>query len=54
MKLKTVTWWEYSCPDCETSNALPNPPFPATSTCRECGRTWDVQKLRAAGYITLQ
>jgi transposase-like protein len=52
--MKTVSWWEYDCPDCDTSNALSNPPFPATHTCRECGRTWDVQKLRAAGLVTLQ
>jgi DNA primase large subunit len=54
MKMKTVSWWEYDCPECDTSNALPNPPFPATHYCRECGRLWDVHKLRVAGFITLQ
>ena len=43
--------WMYACPDCDTTNALPHPPFPALHTCRECGRTWDVQKLWAAGYL---
>lgn len=54
MPMKIVKWWEYDCPECDTSNALPDPPFPATHTCRECGRSWNVQKLRAANYIALQ
>ena len=47
-------YWVYLCPDCEASNTLPAPPFPAMSTCRECGRTWDVQKLVKAEYVALQ
>jgi len=54
MTTKILSWWEYDCPECETSNALPNPPFPASHTCRECGRSWNVQKLNAKGYIALQ
>lgn len=53
MKTKTIAWWEYECPDCDASNALPDPPFPQTHTCRECGRSWDVQKLNQKNYITL-
>ena len=54
MKTKTIEWWEYDCPECDTSNALPNPPFPASASCCECGRVWNVQRLRAAGYVALQ
>lgn len=53
MKTKEVRWWEYECPDCDTSNDVGVPPFPATSTCRECGRTWDVQKLVKANLVGL-
>jgi transposase len=54
MKTKLMEWWEYECPECEAGVALPHPPFPTTSTCPDCGRVWDVQKLNAQGYITLQ
>jgi len=54
MKTKILSWWEYDCPECEASNALPDPPFPTTHTCRECGRSWNMQKLNAHGYIALQ
>jgi hypothetical protein len=47
---KVVSWWEYSCPECDATNVLPNPPFPTVHTC-ECGKSWDVQKLNAGGYI---
>lgn len=51
---KIAKWWEYDCPECEASNALPDPPFPTIHACRECGKTWNVQKLNAGGYIALQ
>jgi len=50
-RLKRVTWYEYSCPDCDATNTLDVPPFPVTHTCRECGRSWSVPKLQAAGYV---
>jgi general stress protein YciG len=53
-KTKIAAWWEYDCPECETSNALPDPPFPALVICQECGRGWNTQKINAAGYIALQ
>jgi len=53
MKTKLMQWWEYDCPECETSNTLPNPPFPTTHQCRECGKWWDVQKMREKGFIGL-
>lgn len=52
-KTKIARWWEYECPDCDTSNSLDVPPFPASHACRECGRAWDVQKLNAAGLVVL-
>ena len=54
VKTKVIAWWEYQCPnpDCEASNALPPPPFPVTHTCRECGRSWNVQKLNQKNYVT--
>jgi ssDNA-binding Zn-finger/Zn-ribbon topoisomerase 1 len=51
---KTMRWWECDCPECGASHALPDPPFPATTTCPDCGKTWNVQKMRAAGYVALQ
>lgn len=54
MRTKIVRWWEYDCPECDTSNAVPNPPFPPVSVCRECGRSWITQRLREQGYIVLQ
>ncbi len=53
MDMKLVTWWEYDCPECDTSNTLPNPPFPSVHACRECGRVWNVNKLREAEFISL-
>jgi len=54
-KTKMMRWWEYSCPECETDHALPDPPFPTIVTCPDCGKRWDVQKLVAAGgYVSQQ
>lgn len=43
---KASAQWAYECPDCDTVNTLPHPPFPVTHTCPVCHRTWNVQKLR--------
>ena len=45
------SWWEFPCPECETTHVLPNPPFPALAYCGQCGKVWNVQKLVAAGYV---
>ena len=50
---KQVEWWEYECPECSETNVLPNPPFPSTHHCRECGRHWDIKRLVKADYVAL-
>lgn len=53
LSTKLVTWWEYACPECDHTVVV-DEPFPPTTTCPACSKTWHTEKLRVAGYLTQQ